>query len=182
MNPPAKRAIVIGMDGASMELVSRMMDGGHMPNLAALAGRGVRRPMIGVFPTLTPPGWTATSTGSWPGNHEVMDFNIRKLGGRLDETVWGIDTGLSKSEYLWNAMERAGRKPILVKWEMSWPPTVRDGVQVEGTGPGVSNVHQIAGYHLFVSGDWKPRPVGGGARPPRPSTRAPCRPSRSPIR
>ena len=165
MNPPAKRAIVIGMDGASMELVSRMMDGGHMPNLAALAGRGVRRPMIGVFPTLTPPGWTATSTGSWPGNHEVMDFNIRKPGGRLDETVWGIDTGLSKSEYLWNTMERAGRKPVLVKWEMSWPPTVRDGVQVEGTGPGVSNVHQIAGYHLFVSGDWKPRPVGGERDP-----------------
>ena len=62
-------------------------------------------------------------------------------------------------------MERAGRKPVLVKWEMSWPPTVRDGVQVEGTGPGVSNVHQIAGYHLFVSGDWKPRPVGGERDP-----------------
>ena len=78
-------------------------------------------------------------------------------------------------------MERAGRKPVLVKWEMSWPPTVRDGVQVEGTGPGVSNVHQIAGYHLFVSGDWKPRPVGGEARPrdPRPERPADHRGRRS---
>ena len=165
MNSPAKRAVIVGMDGASMELVLNMVKWGHMPHIAQLIGRGVYRPMIGVFPTLTPPGWTAISTGSWPGTHQVMDFNIRKLGGRLDETVWGINTELSKSEYLWNTLERVGRKPILVKWEMSWPPTVTTGVQVEGTGPGVSNHHQIAGYHLFVGGKWAPRPIGGPRDP-----------------
>ena len=165
MQSPAQKAIVIGMDGAAMELVQNMVDWGHMPQLAQLMERGVKRPMIGVFPTLTPPGWTATSTGAWPGTHQVMDFNIRKLGGRLDETGWGINTGLSQAEYLWNTCERAGKKPILVKWEMSWPPTVETGVQVEGTGPGVSNVHQIAGYHLFVGGGWAPRPIGGPRDP-----------------
>ena len=44
-----------------------------------------------------------------------------------------------------------------MKWEMSWPPTVKKGIQVEGTGPGVSNHHQVAGYHLFVGGKWAPR-------------------------
>jgi predicted AlkP superfamily phosphohydrolase/phosphomutase len=162
---PAKRAIVIGMDGASMELVKNIIDWGHAPNMARLLEQGVFRPMIGVFPTLTPPGWTALSTGSWPGTHRVMDFNIRALGERLDKTVWGINTGLCQSEYLWNLVERAGRKPILVKWEMSWPPTVTTGIQVEGTGPGVSNHHQVAGYHLFVSGKWIPRPIGGERDP-----------------
>ena len=165
MNSPAKRAIVVGLDGASMRLVLNMVGWGHMPHVAQLKERGVYRPMLNVFPTLTPPGWTALTTGSWPGTHGVMDFNIRKLGGRLDETVWGINTDLSRSEYIWNTMERAGRKPILVKWEMSWPPTVRAGVQVEGTGPGVSNRHQIAGYHLFVGGKWAPRPIGGQRDP-----------------
>ena len=162
---PAKRVIVIGMDGASMELVKNIIDWGHAPNMARLLEQGVFRPMIGVFPTLTPPGWTALSTGSWPGTHRVMDFNIRALGERLDKTVWGINTGLCQSEYLWNLVERAGRKPILVKWEMSWPPTVTTGIQVEGTGPGVSNHHQVAGYHLFVSGKWTPRPIGGERDP-----------------
>ena len=162
---PAKRAIVIGMDGASMELVKNVIDWGHAPNMGRLLEQGVFRPMIGVFPTLTPPGWTALSTGSWPGTHRVMDFNIRALGERLDQTVWGINTRLCQSEYLWNLVERAGRKPILVKWEMSWPPTVTTGIQVEGTGPGVSNHHQVAGYHLFVSGKWTPRPIGGERDP-----------------
>lgn len=165
MSSSAKRAIVIGMDGASMELVKNMADWGHVPNIAKLMENGVYRPMLGVFPTLTPPGWTALCTGSWPGTHEVMDFNIRAVGGRLDETVWGINTGLCKSEYLWNLVERVGRKPILVKWEMSWPPTVKTGMQVEGTGPGVSNYHQIAGYHLFVGGKWAPRQIGGARDP-----------------
>ena len=162
---PAKRAIVIGMDGASMELVNNMIEWGHTPNMKRLRDLGVYRPMIGVFPTLTPPGWTALSTGSWPGTHQVMDFNIRSVGEQLDKTIWGINTGLCKSEYLWNLVERVGRKPILVKWEMSWPPTVNTGIQVEGTGPGVSNHHQIAGYHLFVTGKWAPRPIGGQRDP-----------------
>ena len=165
MKSPARRAILIGMDGASMELIYNMVDGGHMPHVGKLLERGAHRPMIGVFPTLTPPGWTATSTGAWPGTHGVMDFNIRKLGGRLDETVWGINTDLSQAEYLWNTVERAGGTPLLVKWEMSWPPTVTSGVQVEGTGPGVSNHHQIAGYHLFVAGNWQRRKIEGQRDP-----------------
>ena len=55
MQSPARRAILIGMDGASMELVNNMVDGGHMPHLGRLMERAVHRPMIGVFPTLTPP-------------------------------------------------------------------------------------------------------------------------------
>ena len=165
MPSPAKRAIIIGLDGASMELVRNMIDWGHFPSVQRLLEAGVHRPMLGVFPTLTPPGWTALSTGSWPGTHGVMDFNIRAVGQPLTETVWGINTRLSRSEYLWNTVERAGKKPILVKWEMAWPPTVTTGTQVEGTGPGVSNHHQIAGYHLFVGGKWAPRPIGGDRDP-----------------
>ena len=157
----AKRAIVIGIDGASMEIVRYMAAQGATPNLKRLMDTGAWRPMLGVFPTLTPPGWTSIATGAWPGTHEVMDFNIRVRGKPLTETVWGVNTQLSKAEYFWNTLERAGKTPILVKWEMSWPPTLTQGVQVEGTGPGVANHHQIAGYHLWVSGDWRPRPIGG---------------------
>jgi predicted AlkP superfamily phosphohydrolase/phosphomutase len=165
MGAPAKRAIIIGMDGASMELVRNMIAWGHTPAIKRLYERGASRPMIGVFPTLTPPGWTALATASWPGTHGVMDFNIRTLGAPLTETTWGINTGLARSEYFWNTVERAGKTPLLVKWEMSWPSTVTSGVQVEGTGPGVSNHHQIAGYHLFTGGKWAPRPIGGDRDP-----------------
>jgi predicted AlkP superfamily phosphohydrolase/phosphomutase len=128
-----------------------MVERGHAPNLGKLIETGCHREMLGVLPTLTPPGWTSMMTGCWPGSHEVADFNIRALGRPLDETVWGINTALCKREYLWNAAERAGKVPILVKFEMSWPPTIRNGIQIEGCGPGISNHAQIAGYHYFTN-------------------------------
>jgi predicted AlkP superfamily phosphohydrolase/phosphomutase len=161
LNHPAKKAIVVGLDGASMELVLRMVREGHMPNVNRLLDRGVYREMLGVFPTLTPPGWTTLATGAWPGTHGVTDFNIRRLGSSLDDTIWGIDTRLCQAEYLWNTAERCGKIPILVKYEMSWPPTVEVGIQVEGTGPGVSNHAQIAGYHLFATHSYTGYRVGG---------------------
>ena len=88
-------------------------------------------------------------TGCWPGSHEVTEFNIRAPGRPLDETVWGINTRLCQREYLWNAAERGDKRSILLKFEMSWPPTIRNGIQIEGCGPGISNVAQIAGYHYF---------------------------------
>jgi predicted AlkP superfamily phosphohydrolase/phosphomutase len=161
VNTLAKKVILVGLDGASMELVLRMVQEGHMPNVASLLAEGVYREMLGVFPTLTPPGWTTLATGAWPGTHGVTDFNMRARGAPLDETVWGINTTLCQAEYLWNTAERCGKIPVLVKYEMSWPPTVTAGIQVEGTGPGVSNHAQIAGYHLFVTPGFEGYPVGG---------------------
>ena len=143
MLSPAKKAIIVGLDGASMELVRRMADEGHMPNVSRLMRQGVHREMLGVYPTLTPPGWTTVFTGAWPGTHGVLDFNIRALGRPLDETVWGINTGLCRAEYLWNTFERCGKTPILVKQEMSWPPTVSRGIQVEGTRGVKAQLHVI---------------------------------------
>jgi predicted AlkP superfamily phosphohydrolase/phosphomutase len=161
VNSPAKKAIVVGLDGASMELVLHMAQQGHMPNVSRMLADGVYREMLGVYPTLTPPGWTTIATGAWPGTHRVTDFSIRNPGASIDDTIWGINTDLCRAEYLWNTAERCGKTPILVKWEMSWPPTVKGGIQVEGTGPGVSNHAQIAGYHLFVTEGYSGYPVGG---------------------
>src|SRR5262245_28020376 len=121
---PAKRFVLIGLDGAGMENMLHMVQDGHCPNVKRLLEPGVYREAWGVLPTLTPPGWTTLVTGAWPSTHKVMDFNIYKPGAPLDQTEWGINTRLSRAEYLWNTVERAGKMPLLVKYEMSWPPTL----------------------------------------------------------
>jgi predicted AlkP superfamily phosphohydrolase/phosphomutase len=169
VNSPAKKAIVVGFDGASMELVKRMVDEGHMPNVSKLLELGVYREMLGVVPTLTPPGWTTLATGAWAGTHKVTDFRIRNYDSYIDDPIWGINTDLCEAEYIWNTAERCGKVPILVKQEISWPPTIRPevsgGIQVEGTGPGVSNYHQVAGYHLFVTDHYVGYAIGGEKDP-----------------
>jgi hypothetical protein len=106
VNSPAKKAIVVGFDGASMELVKRMVDEGHMPNVSKLIAGGVYREMLGVVPTLTPPGWTTLATGAWAGTHKVTDFRIRNYDSYIPDYVWGINTDLCVAEYIWNTAER----------------------------------------------------------------------------
>ena len=151
MNSPARKAIVVGFDGASMELVKHMVDKGYAPNIAKLIEGGVYREMLGVLPTLTPPGWTTLATGAWAGTHKVTDFNIRNYDSYIPDSIWGINTDLCKAEYIWNTAERCGKIPMLVKQEISWPPTITKGIQVEGTGPGVSNHAQIAEWRRHQS-------------------------------
>ena len=67
MHGPARKAIVIGLDGASMEIVLRMVGEGHAPNLRRLIERGVHAHTFGVLPTLTAPAWTSLATGRGRG-------------------------------------------------------------------------------------------------------------------
>jgi len=47
----------------------------------------------------------------------------------------GFNTDLCNAEYIWNAVERGGKKPCLVRYTCSWPPTVGEGsIQVDGDG------------------------------------------------
>ena len=173
MSSPARRAIVAGLDGASMELVKNMADAGHMPNVRALMKAGVWRPMVGVLPHPDAAGLDGPvhrlvardPTGSWTSTSATW-------GSAWTAPSGGSTPSLSRSEYIWNAFERGGKMPILVKWEMSWPPTVRSGVQVEGTGP--RRLQPPPGGRLSPL---RGRQVGapGGCRPS--ATRRPWTPS-----
>lgn len=158
---PAKKAILVGTDGASMELWRRMAAWGRAPNMAKLLANGVSRPMLGTHPTLTPCGWTSLFSGSWQGTHGIMWWGSHREGESMQTAQWTMAAHTSDSEQIWTTAERAGKTPIMIKQEITWPATLERGIQIEGSGPGISNYHQIAGYHLFVSGNWRPRPVGG---------------------
>lgn len=165
MRGPAKKAIVIGTDGASMELWKRMVEWGRAPNIGKLIERGVHRPMVGTLPTLTPCGWNSLFTGSWPGSHGIWWWGSHIPGEPRHRHRWTMASSASRAEQIWHTAERAGKRPVLIKMEITWPARMKKGIEVEGAGPGISNYSQIAGYHLFVSGKWRPRPVGGSTDP-----------------
>ena len=93
----------------------------------------------------------------WWGSH--------RDGESMKTAQWTMAAHTSESEQIWTTAERAGKTPIMIKQEITWPATLERGMQIEGSGPGVSNYHQIAGYHLFVSGNWRPPPRWRHHRP-----------------
>ena len=147
----AKKVIVLGIDGGHPELIQRFVKEGKLPNFEKLMKRGVFKEMVDPLPTITPPNWTTITTGAWPGTHGITDFYLPHApGDDLDQIQHGFDTRRSQAEYIWQAAERAGKKSILVKWEVSWPPP-HGGLQVEGCGPGVVNFFELGPVRLHTT-------------------------------
>ncbi|MHB1130872.1 MAG: alkaline phosphatase family protein [Chloroflexota bacterium] len=146
----AKKVIMLGIDGGSPALVKRFIKEGKLPNFQKMMEQGIFKEIIEPLPTITPPNWTTITTGSWPGTHGITDFYLpQEPGDDLDQIRHGFNTRECRSEYIWQAAEKVGKKSILIKWEVSWPP-VHNGIQVEGCGPGVVNYFELGPVRLHT--------------------------------
>lgn len=70
----AKRVLVLGLDGATWDVLRPLMDAGTMPQLRAFVERGVSAPLPSTKPPITPAAWMTFLTGRQPGSHGVVDF------------------------------------------------------------------------------------------------------------
>jgi len=131
----AKRVMIIGLDGASIDLTDKYIREGRLPNIVRLMELGYSAPALAAMPTATSINWTTIATGAWPGTHGIVGMSVHLPGqGHPTEAVTGFDTRLCQAEYLWNAVERGGKLPVLLRYTCSWPPTVTTGIQVDGDG------------------------------------------------
>ncbi len=123
---PPGRVLLIGVDGASLRLVKRLMAEGRLPNMAALmreGGSGVSRP---VPPLLSPRIWTSVATGKLPANHGVEGW-VRITE---DGTPFLYSSRDRHARALWNIASAAGMRVGIVNWLMTHPPEVVNGVIV----------------------------------------------------
>ncbi len=128
----ASRAVLIGLDGATLDLVDQYAGEGALPNLKRLMEEGVAAEALCALPPATSVNWNTVSTGAYAGTHGVVSMAMIDPRGRLDEYRSGFSSDLCLAEHLWDAAERAGKRSILLKYTTSWPPSIRRGVQVEG--------------------------------------------------
>ncbi len=68
------QVMVIGLDGASWNVLNLMMSAGAMPNLKDLVNTGVSGSLRSTIPPTSPPAWTSFMTGKNPGKHGVFSW------------------------------------------------------------------------------------------------------------
>jgi predicted AlkP superfamily phosphohydrolase/phosphomutase len=126
---------MIGLDSVTPVMIERMIAEGHMPNLQRLREQGWWAQITPTMPPTTPAGWTTIATGSWPSTHGIEGFAVHRPGDPLDRKRHSCSTEEVRAEFIWQAAERAGKRTILLKYPMSWPPLGGDLVmQVDGAG------------------------------------------------
>jgi predicted AlkP superfamily phosphohydrolase/phosphomutase len=166
----ARRAVLIGLDSATLDLLKRFADKGRLPNLKRLMERGVTTEAFSSLPPATSTNWNTIATGAHAGTHGVVAMAIHKPGGRLDELESAFFSHHCRAERIWQVAERMGRKPLLLKYTASWPPTIEKGIQVAGFADPDWNVLALAPRCAYSTRKLASLPEGAHtvtAAPPR---------------
>ncbi len=152
--PKARKAVLMGLDGADPKMIKRLMDEGKLPNLKRIMDMGTTTEdlsMIGAQPTITPPNWASLSTGAWPGTHGFTCFWNHTSGNHLLKLDYGFNSRLSKAEFIWDAASRAGKKSIVFNYPTAWPPTDKNNtIYVDGSGITV-NMRSLVDYEKIYT-------------------------------
>ncbi|MDH4187717.1 MAG: alkaline phosphatase family protein, partial [Nitrospira sp.] len=68
------KLLVIGLDGATFDVIQPMIAAGELPNLAALVDKGTSGYLESTVPAFSPPAWASFMTGMNPGRHGIFGF------------------------------------------------------------------------------------------------------------
>jgi predicted AlkP superfamily phosphohydrolase/phosphomutase len=74
------RLAIIGIDGATFEIIRPMVEAGELSHIGRILQEGLSGDLESEKPPMTPPAWTSMFTGLNPGKHGVFHFIRRHLG------------------------------------------------------------------------------------------------------
>jgi predicted AlkP superfamily phosphohydrolase/phosphomutase len=119
-----QRVLVLGLDGATFDVIDRLVAEGRMPTLARLAREGVRGTLESTAITNSFPAWSTCTTGVNPGKHGIFYALLR------DRTRYGLKLMNSsdvKARRLWHLLNDAGYSTGVVNVPGTYPPQPLDG-------------------------------------------------------
>ncbi len=112
------RVFLLGLDGATWDILKPLVDAGELPNLARLMATGAHGELGSVFPPLSPVAWTAVMTGKNSGKHGVFEF----LEHAHNPLVGRVNSSRAiKAELVWEIAGRHGKTSVAGGVPMSYP-------------------------------------------------------------
>jgi len=122
-----KRVLVVGLDGATFEIIDPMVRKGKLPNFAKLMKRASFGPLISSIPPITPCAWTSFATGKAPSKHGLFDFRQHTGDPNKKEQV---NRTFVKAKSLWRMLGEHGKRSIVVDVPLTYPPEEINGIMI----------------------------------------------------
>lgn len=123
------KTVIIGLDGATFDIIKPLMSAGCLPVLSRLMNEGASAPLRSTILPNSFPGWASCTTGTSEGMHGVFSpfiknpskYTVRAMSGRdiMTKPVWDILT------------EKGGRS-IVLNVPTTYPPEPINGLMVTG--------------------------------------------------
>jgi len=123
------KVVVVGLDGATLDIMKPMMDQGRLKNFAQLAQRGAIGKLTSTILPLSATAWNTFATGRNPGKHGIYDFSRRVPGTYTYAPVSSLDR---KGRTLWQYASARGKKCLIVNVPLTYPPEPVNGIMISG--------------------------------------------------
>jgi predicted AlkP superfamily phosphohydrolase/phosphomutase len=123
------RVLVIGLDGATFDVIDPMLKEGKLPHLAKLIDRGSSGVLESILPPISPPSWTTATTGVNPGKHNIYDFfHYSKSTGQALLT----SSRERRAKPIWKVLNGQGKRTGMINIPMTFPPDSVSGFMISG--------------------------------------------------
>jgi predicted AlkP superfamily phosphohydrolase/phosphomutase len=113
-----QKVVVVGLDGATFDLIKPWVKEGSLPNLARIMGQGSYGNLMSVIPPLTTPAWASFITGKNPGKHGVFDFAERINGSYNIRWVTSMSR---RGNSIWKIVSSCGGKVGIINIPNNYP-------------------------------------------------------------
>jgi len=130
------RVLIVGLDGATFDVVLPLVEKGRLPVIARLIEGGAWGDLLSTRPPLSPVAWSSFLTGKNPGRHGVFAFEEIVPGTYDFRPVTGRPPG---HPTLWRLLGDRGRRVVALDIPFSYPPEPVNGLLVAGYGTPVGS-------------------------------------------
>lgn len=112
------KLLIIGIDGATWDIITPLMNNGNLPNFKRLIEEGVTAPLESMHPLVTPIIWTTIATGKIPQKHGITHL---------------LDTQKKlRCNRIWDILEERKNKIGVFGWPLIDPPRKVNGFLIPG--------------------------------------------------
>jgi predicted AlkP superfamily phosphohydrolase/phosphomutase len=158
-----KKVVILGLDGATFDLLLPRVERGEMPHLAALLERASWGDLRSTIPPFSAQAWVSLATGQNQARHGVVDFWQHGADLSPGQRRSFVTARQVQSETLWQIVGRHGLQVGIVNVPVTYPPQDVNGYLVSGflTPPGRQDYTYPAGLRdeiLALVPDYEPDP------------------------
>jgi len=121
--------MIIGLDGATFDIMGDWLAGGLLPNIASVSNSGSQGVLRSTVPPVTPAAWTTFMTGKNPGKHGIFSFERRSTGSYEQHVTCG---GMRRSRTVWDIMNDHRLSVGVVHVPYTYPPDHVNGYMISG--------------------------------------------------
>jgi predicted AlkP superfamily phosphohydrolase/phosphomutase len=121
--------LVIGLDGATFDLITPWEKEGYLPNISRLRATGTSAELLSTIPDSTFPAWSSFMTGLNPGKHGVFGFTQRIPG---TYHIKFINARSRHGESLFRLLSKTGRRVGVMGVPATYPPEEVNGFLIAG--------------------------------------------------